>query len=99
MAQKLNGAGSVVATDGAGAMLELARGHESGVGSESEGGGEGEGGRRVLKVDVTSERDLDGLVEEEGRFDVVLMNMAMMDVATLEPLARTLRNLLAVDGV
>ncbi len=32
-------------------------------------------------------------------FDVVLMNMAIMDIATLEPLAAALPKLLAKDGV
>jgi hypothetical protein len=49
-------------------------------------------------VDVTSEADLGGLVNEEGGFDVVLMNMALMDVADLEPLARALAGGLLAEG-
>jgi hypothetical protein len=72
-------------------MLELARGHADGY-----------DGIRFRKVDVTREKDLAGLVEEEARggFDVVLMNMAIMDVGDLEPLAKALKGgLLAQDGV
>jgi 2-polyprenyl-3-methyl-5-hydroxy-6-metoxy-1,4-benzoquinol methylase len=82
------GAVSVLATDGSEGMLELARGHGHGY--------------KVRKVDVTSEKDLGGLVEEEALegFDVVLMNMAIMDVGDLEPLAKALKGgLLAQDGV
>jgi ubiquinone/menaquinone biosynthesis C-methylase UbiE len=85
------GAGSVLATDGSEGMLELARGH-----------GHGYKGMRFRKVDVTSEKDLRGLVEEEAGwgFDAVLMNMAIMDVGDLEPLAKALKGgLLAQDGV
>ena len=34
-----------------------------------------------------------------GGFDIVLMNMALMDVATLDPLAEALPKLLKKDGV
>jgi len=34
-----------------------------------------------------------------GGFDIVLMNMAIMDVATLDPLADALPKLLGKDGV
>lgn len=72
------------------------------LGSEAEGeegqcGAGGGGTVRFWRVDVTREEDLDALVE--GRFDVVLMNMAIMDVAPLEPLARALPRLLADGGV
>jgi ubiquinone/menaquinone biosynthesis C-methylase UbiE len=85
------GAASVLATDGSEGMLEVARGH-----------GHGYKGMRFRKVDVTSEKDLRGLVEEEAGwgFDAVLMNMAIMDVGDLEPLAKALKGgLLAQDGV
>jgi 2-polyprenyl-3-methyl-5-hydroxy-6-metoxy-1,4-benzoquinol methylase len=88
---RARGAGSVLATDGSEEMLELARGH-----------GDGDVGIMFRKVDVTREKNLGGLVEEEahGGFDVVLMNMAIMDVADLEPLAKALKGgLLAQDGV
>ncbi|KAL2257195.1 hypothetical protein VTK26DRAFT_523 [Humicola hyalothermophila] len=93
-----NGAQSVLATDGAAAMVELARGYGEGA-VKGEGSG-GESGRlRFRVVDVTSDEQLQSLVEEEGRFDVVLMNMAIMDVATLEPLVGALPGLLAEGGV
>lgn len=129
------GAGEVVATDGAGGMVDLARGYgesvhgrheggemkneDKGAGEGGEGGGsnegksearneegggnrekgEGQGTIRFRKVDVTSKWDLSKLVQEEGKFDVVVMNMAIMDIATLEPLARALTGLLADGGV
>ena len=88
----------MLATDGSRAMVDLARGYGDGNG-DGKGVGEGSGGVRFRVVDVTSEEALGRLVEEEGRFDVVLMNMAMMDVATLEPLAIVLPRLLAGGGV
>lgn len=78
-------------------MLELARGYEA-----EDAKGEREGGIMFRRVDVTNEEDMRGLVEEEakGGFDVVLMNMAIMDVADLGSLARALRGgLLAPGGV
>lgn len=88
---RAKGASSVLAADGSEAMLDMARGY----------GDEGRG-IRFRKVDVTSGEDLGALVEEEahGGFDVVLMNMAIMDVADLEPLAKALKGgLLARGGV
>lgn len=92
----------VLATDGSEEMLRIARGYAQADGElESEAGS----GRMEFRVvDVTSERDLQALVEgtassKESKFDVVLINMAIMDVATLEPLARALPGLLAEDGV
>lgn len=34
-----------------------------------------------------------------GGFDIVIMNMAMMDVSTIEPLAAALPKLLKKDGM
>ncbi|KAK1832017.1 ribosomal protein L11 methyltransferase [Podospora conica] len=89
---KAQGAAAVVATDGSSEMLRGAEAHEGGEGVEW----------RVL--DVTVEEDWEGLVARErganlGGFNVILMNMAIMDVATLEPLAKALPLLLAEDGV
>ncbi|KAL1842420.1 hypothetical protein VTJ49DRAFT_5268 [Mycothermus thermophilus] len=84
------GGGEVLATDGSEEMLKVARGYyeeEKGVVV------------RWRKVDVTNEEDLETLAREEGRFDIVLMNMAIMDVADIEPLARALRGLLSENGV
>lgn len=94
-----NGARDVLATDGCEEMLEMAKGYWEGQGEGQGGGGEeGAGRMRFRKVDVTSEADLGWLVEEEGGFDVVVMNMAVMDVADLEPLARALARGLVADG-
>ncbi|KAL2265231.1 hypothetical protein VTJ83DRAFT_6331 [Remersonia thermophila] len=80
----------VLATDGSGEMLKVARGyHEDREGVAV----------RWRKVDVTSEEDLATLATEEGGFDIVLINMALMDVADIDPLARALTRLLKEDGV
>lgn len=39
------------------------------------------------------------MTKQIGGFDIVLMNMAIMDVATLDPLADALLKLLKKDGV
>ncbi|AEO64713.1 uncharacterized protein THITE_2010931, partial [Thermothielavioides terrestris NRRL 8126] len=96
------GAGFVLATDATAEMLRIARGYHDRASAERGAGGEGEGGEakmRFRRVDVTSEADLAALAAEEGRFDVVLMNMALMDVTDLDPLARALPGLLADGGV
>lgn len=43
--------------------------------------------------------DLELGEKKRGGFNVILMNMAIMDVATLEPLVKALPLLLAEDGV
>ncbi|KAL7809689.1 S-adenosyl-L-methionine-dependent methyltransferase [Trichoderma aethiopicum] len=88
-----NGASSIIATDGTFGMLEQASKYmdEDKAGKIS-----------FRKLDVTEEGDFVPLVEkaaEIGGFDVVLMNMAIMDVATLDPLANALPKLLSKDGV
>ncbi|KAH6613630.1 S-adenosyl-L-methionine-dependent methyltransferase [Chaetomium sp. MPI-SDFR-AT-0129] len=80
--------GEVVATDASEGMLGVARGY-----------GNRDGRITFRRVDVTSGEELKGLREEKGRFGVVLMNMAIMDVAELEPLAKALRELLVPGGV
>ncbi|KAK3316966.1 S-adenosyl-L-methionine-dependent methyltransferase [Apodospora peruviana] len=86
-----NGAASVLATDGSNKMLQLAEKHISAEGGDV---------ISLAKLDVTSDEDFDGLVSaSQPGFDIILMNMAIMDVATLEPLARALPKLLAKDGV
>lgn len=91
------GATHVLATDGCEEMVQIARGYAQADGMLEENGAS----VTFRVVDVTSERDLQGLLagDKEERFDVVLMNMAIMDVATLEPLAKALPGLLAKDGV
>ncbi|KAH8123567.1 hypothetical protein FP744_10005897 [Trichoderma asperellum] len=88
-----NGAASVIATDGTFNMLEQAKKYLDAdrVGKIS-----------FQKLDVTDANDFVPLVEkaaEIGGFDIVLMNMAIMDVATLDPLADALPKLLGKDGV
>ncbi|KAK3899267.1 ribosomal protein L11 methyltransferase [Staphylotrichum tortipilum] len=83
-----HGATEVVATDASEGMLSVARGHCEGM-----------EGVRFRRVDVTDEGEVGRLVAEEGRFGVVLMNMAVMDVAEVEMLARGLKGLLEEGGV
>ncbi|EAQ84431.1 hypothetical protein CHGG_08445 [Chaetomium globosum CBS 148.51] len=81
---------SVLATDACENMLALAKGHcEPGTPEE---------GIRFRKVNATSEAEL-GALAAEGPFDVVLLNMAAMDIADLNPLAKALRGLLKEGGV
>ncbi|SPO06416.1 uncharacterized protein DNG_09106 [Cephalotrichum gorgonifer] len=84
---------SVLATDGSERMLEFAAArtppeHEHLV--------------EYKALDATREEDFERLLAtERGRegFDVILMNMAIMDIETLDPLAAALPNLLKKDGV
>ncbi|KAM0463068.1 hypothetical protein ACHAPV_003194 [Trichoderma viride] len=88
-----NGAASVIATDGTFNMLEEAKSHLD---------ADRAGKITFRKLDVTDANDFVPLVEkaaEIGGFDIVLMNMAIMDVATLDPLADALLKLLNKDGV
>jgi 2-polyprenyl-3-methyl-5-hydroxy-6-metoxy-1,4-benzoquinol methylase len=90
-----NGADRVLAMDGTEEMLRLADAHQQ---TEED---PWKGKVRLQKLDVTSEADFARL-EQNGDFgfDIVLMNMAAMDVADLEPLAAALSNgLLAKNGV
>ncbi|KAK1249326.1 hypothetical protein MKX07_002842 [Trichoderma sp. CBMAI-0711] len=88
-----NGASSIIATDGTLGMLQQANKYmdEDKAGKIS-----------YRKLDVTEEGDFAPLVEkaaENDGFDIILMNMALMDVATLDPLADALPKLLSKDGV
>ncbi|KAH6608550.1 hypothetical protein Trco_001896 [Trichoderma cornu-damae] len=88
-----NGAASIIATDGALGMLEQARKYVDAEAADKVSFG---------KLDVTDANDFVPFVEkaaEIGGFDIVLMNMAIMDVATLDPLADALPKLLNKDGV
>lgn len=106
---RAKGAASVLATDASVEMLQRARGYAESDTSGGEGGVEGVvegeglvGGIKFERVDVTNEEDMAGLAAragEEGRFDVVLMNMALMDVPDIDVLARALPKLLAEGGV
>ncbi|KAH8892549.1 S-adenosyl-L-methionine-dependent methyltransferase [Thozetella sp. PMI_491] len=82
---------TVLATDGAPEMVEIAKSHAP------EGAG-----ISFQKLDVADPADFAALLESpaasEG-FDIVLMNMAIMDVATIDPLAEALPKLLKKNGV
>ncbi|XWW93933.1 hypothetical protein V2A60_001872 [Cordyceps javanica] len=82
----------VTATDGSAGMLEGARSH-----------GDADGRITYGKLDVTEEADFVSLITGQAGasdgFDIILMNMSMHDVATLEPLAKYLPQLLKRDGI
>ncbi|GAP87923.1 putative methyltransferase type 11 [Rosellinia necatrix] len=87
-----NGA-SVLATDVNTEMLEISSRREM---------PEHKGKISYRQLDVTSSEELDALADEQamaGGFDVVVMNMAIMDVSTIEPLAAALPKLLRKGGI
>jgi len=53
---------------------------------------------RTKRVDVTNRQDMEALIEEGG-FDIVTINMAIMDIERLDVLAASLRPLLAPSGM
>ncbi|TGJ79904.1 hypothetical protein E0Z10_g8856 [Xylaria hypoxylon] len=84
---------SVLATDVSTEMLEIAARREM---------PEHEGKISYRQLDATSSEALGALAQEDitaGGFDVVIMNMAIMDVSTIEPLAAALPKLLKKDGI
>ncbi|KAI1188408.1 S-adenosyl-L-methionine-dependent methyltransferase [Nemania serpens] len=84
---------SVLATDVHTEMLELAARREM---------PEHTGRISYLQLDVTDPRGLDELAEQNvtaGGFDVVVINMAIMDISTIEPLAAALPKLLKRGGI
>ncbi|KAM7197574.1 S-adenosyl-L-methionine-dependent methyltransferase [Rhypophila sp. PSN 637] len=113
-----HGAKSVLATDAAEAMLDIADGYldlpvES-RGSDARAAGTAAERETKLLRDIISLRRLDVTKDEEFEallkdvaledpdfpgYDVILLNMAIMDIATLGPLARALPKLLAKDGM
>ncbi|KAL5333380.1 S-adenosyl-L-methionine-dependent methyltransferase [Aspergillus crustosus] len=89
------GAASVVATDGAAAMLEYAEARTDGLGYAW----------RIdyRCLDVSNQEQWNHFIEGEGNlveagFDAATMNMALMDIPDLEPLANALRQLLKPHG-
>ncbi|RFU74956.1 hypothetical protein TARUN_7288 [Trichoderma arundinaceum] len=88
-----NGAASVIATDGTFGMLEQAKKYMNDELAEK---------ISYRKLDVTDANDFVPLVEKAAEisgFDIVLISMAIMDIATLDPLADVLPKLLKKDGV
>ncbi|KAI0425812.1 S-adenosyl-L-methionine-dependent methyltransferase [Xylaria sp. FL1042] len=84
---------TVLATDINVEMLDLAKRREK---------PEYQGKISYRQVDATSPEALGTLANENitvGGFDVVIMNMAMMDISTIEPLATALPKLLKKDGM
>ncbi|KAK2805824.1 hypothetical protein FQN51_008598 [Onygenales sp. PD_10] len=76
---------SVIATDGSRTMLECAKRRGAGMNSIT-----------YELLDATSSEAFERFIEKEtnGLFDIVVMNMAIMDISTLEPLAAALPGLL-----
>ncbi|GBF60162.1 hypothetical protein TMEN_2567 [Trichophyton mentagrophytes] len=95
MAQK---GSSVLATDGSSAMVTKARARQS---KRLEENGEVKVSYKIL--DVTDPQHFEELIQSRGigaggAFDIITMNMAIMDVSTLEHLANALPKLLKRDG-
>ncbi|KAL6860638.1 hypothetical protein ACO1O0_004666 [Amphichorda felina] len=93
LASHSDAVGEVLATDGSRAMLDRARSHGSMDGKIS-----------FRELDVTNVDDFTRLLEEgagipKADFDIIIMNMALMDVCDLEPVASALPKLLSKDGV
>ncbi|KAK2808542.1 hypothetical protein FQN50_004573 [Emmonsiellopsis sp. PD_5] len=78
---------SVLATDGSKTMLEYGKRRAAGMNSIT-----------FELLDVTSSEAFERFIEKEtanhGLFDIVVVNMAIMDISTLEPLAAALPRLL-----
>ncbi|KAJ8119249.1 hypothetical protein ONZ43_g3763 [Nemania bipapillata] len=82
---------SVLATDISTEMLDISARREL---------PEHKGKISYLQLDVTDPEELDVLAAENaGGFDVVMMNMAIMDISTIEPLAAALPKLLKKNGI
>ncbi|KAK4213897.1 hypothetical protein QBC37DRAFT_343227 [Rhypophila decipiens] len=107
-----HGAKSVLATDAAEAMLDIADGYldfpVEARGSEARAAGTAAEIETKLLRDIISLRRLDVTKDDEFElllkgdfpgYDVILLNMAIMDIATLDPLAKALPKLLAKDGM
>lgn len=88
------GAHAVLAADGSEKMLEIASGWSR-----------DDDRIKFRRLDVTSQKDWEGLIREEeeqgsgGKFDAVLINMAIMDIAEIETFAAAVPKLLRRDGM
>ncbi|KAK4168479.1 S-adenosyl-L-methionine-dependent methyltransferase [Cladorrhinum sp. PSN259] len=89
-----HGASSVLATDGSKEMLSIT---DTLVSADARYNGK----ITTRKVDVTSRQDMEGLTTQEvaDTFDVVVCNMAIMDIERLDILAASLKSLLRPSGV
>lgn len=86
------GFASVLATDGSAEMLKHAERRQNETAAAAK--------TAYRQVDVTDGAAFDELLADEpGGFDAVLLNMAIMDIADLNPLAKALPKLLKPDGV
>ncbi|KAK2737355.1 hypothetical protein FQN57_007533 [Myotisia sp. PD_48] len=92
------GGASVVATDGSPGMVGKAQGRQA----ERLAGIETIRPISYQVLDVTSHQKMEEFIDAElsrgGQFDIITMNMAIMDVSTLDPLAAALPKLLKPNG-
>ncbi|KAK4223383.1 S-adenosyl-L-methionine-dependent methyltransferase [Podospora fimiseda] len=86
-----HGASSVVAVDGSKEMIRIAQ-------SLNPADPSYEGKITFSKVDVTNAQEMETLTKD-GKFDVVVCNMAIMDIERLDVLADSLKSLLAPSGI
>ncbi|RYP21551.1 hypothetical protein DL765_002187 [Monosporascus sp. GIB2] len=84
---------SVLATDGSEKMLERAELRHSAA------FGDNISYRQLDVTDIAAFEALERDPVAAGGFDIILINMAIMDIATLEPMAESLPKLLKKDGV
>lgn len=86
------GCASVLATDGSAEMLKHAARRQNDEAAAAK--------TAYRQIDVTDSVAFDELLADQpDGFDVVLLNMAIMDIADLKPLAKALPELLKPDGV
>ncbi|RYP54470.1 hypothetical protein DL768_000776 [Monosporascus sp. mg162] len=84
---------SVLATDGSEKMLQCAKLRHSALYGDSISY------RQLDVTDIAAFEALENDPVAAGGFDIILINMAIMDVATLEPIAKSIPRLLKKDGV
>jgi 2-polyprenyl-3-methyl-5-hydroxy-6-metoxy-1,4-benzoquinol methylase len=82
------GAESVLATDGSTKMLELAEERKR------QSKPSGAGILRFEQLDLVDEAAMSAFAQKQALFDVITINMALMDISTLRPLARLTARLL-----
>ncbi|KAI9778389.1 MAG: hypothetical protein M1816_004111 [Peltula sp. TS41687] len=86
---------TVLATDASLPLLDIAR-------KRTAEGGVSEDRVSFRQLDVTDAKALNDLIKgddaENGDYDIITMNMALMDIATVDPLAQVLPRLLRKSG-